>query len=179
MHVRCSRSCKNIKLLLLLITLTNIKLILGQSFTQEVAIWAWTKDSDLPLLRRDILTNENQYLIRFDPGKQSEFSTTGPKTVCFWTWEELNLEGYIGKVSKTDFGHYTGKFTSTIFLTGTETALSSTDDGYVIVWETQYATVLLDDPADRLMRTASKVRKGLSPIEYRLRTLIYYIHTYK
>eukprot|EP01042_Synura_sphagnicola_P003628 gene3628-4515_t len=35
--------------------------------------------------------------------------------------------------------------------------MTSTEDGFVIVWETQYATVLLDDPSDRLMRTASKV----------------------
>eukprot|EP00607_Mallomonas_marina_P010200 CAMPEP_0182421352 /NCGR_PEP_ID=MMETSP1167-20130531/6703_1 /TAXON_ID=2988 /ORGANISM="Mallomonas Sp, Strain CCMP3275" /LENGTH=874 /DNA_ID=CAMNT_0024598397 /DNA_START=395 /DNA_END=3022 /DNA_ORIENTATION=- len=124
---------------------------------QEVALWAWTRETDQPILRKQILSHEQQYLVRFDPLKQSEFCTTGPKTVCFWTWEELHLEGYIGKVSKTDFGHYSGRFSSTIYLSGTDAALTATDDGYVIVWETQYATVLLDDPADRLMRTASKV----------------------
>eukprot|EP01041_Mallomonas_annulata_P010368 gene10368-21631_t len=127
------------------------------STRQEVAIWAWTREIDQPLLRKSILSEELQYLVRFDPQKQSEFSTTGPKTVCFWNWEEFHLEGYTGKVSKTDFGHYSGKFTSTLYLSGTETALTSTDEGFVVVWETQYATVLLDDPADRLMRTASKV----------------------
>jgi len=124
---------------------------------QELALWAWTKETDQPILRRQVLSNDSQYTVKFDPVKQSEFSTTGPKTVCFWNWEEFHLEGYVGKVSKTDFGHYSGRFSSTIYLSGSETALTSTDDGYVIVWETQYATVLLDDPADRSMRTASKV----------------------
>ena len=129
-----------------------------QRSIQEVSIWAWTRELDVPILRKDLISPESQHLIRFDPSRQNEFSTTGPKTVCFWTWEEFSIEGYLGKVSKTDFGHYSGKFTSTVYISGTETAMTSTEDGFVIVWETQYATVLLDDPSDRLMRTASKVR---------------------
>lgn len=124
---------------------------------QEVAVWAWTKESDTPILCQNIISSESQNNIKFDRGKQSEFASTGNKTVCFWNWEGFNLEGYVGKVSKTDFGHYSGRFTYTLYLAGTETALTATEDGYVIVWETQYATVLLDDPGDRLMRTATKV----------------------
>lgn len=67
------------------------------------------------------------------------------------------MEGYVGKVSKTDFGHFSGKLTSSVFLGTSGNALTCTDEGYTILWETQYATVLLDDPNDRLMRTASKV----------------------
>jgi hypothetical protein len=103
------------------------------------------------------MSHDLQKVVKFDPQKQSEFTSTGNKTVCFWNWGEFTLEGYIGKVSKTDFGHYSGNFTSTVYLSGTETALTATNDGYVIIWETQYSTVLLDDPSDSLMRTASKV----------------------
>lgn len=140
----------------------NKRFDLLQGIVQEVTIWAWTKESDAPILRKNILSKEPQHSIRFDPQKQSEFSTTGAKTVCFWTWEEFSLEGYIGKVSKTDFGHYSGKFTTTVFLTGTDTVITATDEGYIIIWETQYATVLLEDPSDKFMRTASKVINRLT-----------------
>jgi hypothetical protein len=69
----------------------------------------------------------------------------------------MKLEGYTGKVSKTDFGNYSGKFTSTVFLADSGDALSATDEGYVIVWGSQFSTVLLDDPTEANMKIASKV----------------------
>ena len=69
----------------------------------------------------------------------------------------MKLEGYTGKVSKTDFGNYSGKFTTTTFLADTGTALSATDEGFVIVWGSQFSTVLLDDPSEANMKIASKV----------------------
>lgn len=129
---------------------------------QEVAIWAWTRqqqNSDLPLLREPMISSEKQHRIIFNVFNQSEIATTGAKTVCFWTWEEFRLEGYVGKVSKTDFGHFSGRLTNTIFLGKSGNALTCSDEGYTILWETQYATILLDDAnsGDKLMRTASKV----------------------
>lgn len=103
------------------------------------------------------MTPEPQHEVRFNPAFQSEISTTGAKNVSFWNWEQLKLEGYTGKVSKTDFGNYSGKFTSTVFLADTGDALTSTDEGYVIVWGSQFSTVLLDDPTDANMKIASKV----------------------
>lgn len=80
----------------------------------------------------------------------------------------------MAKVSKTDFGHYSGKFTSTIFFTDSGNALTATDDGYVIVWGNQFSTVLLDDPNDRNIKMASKVHKRLylSLTAYRLYVLL-------
>jgi len=134
---------------------------------QEVAVWAWTRPqpegvtNDLPLLREVMITNEKQHDIIFNPFNQSEIATTGAKTVCFWSWEEFKLEGYVGKVSKTDFGHFSGRLTKTIFLGKSGNALTCSDEGYTILWETQYATILLDDAnnGDKVMRTASKVLK--------------------
>lgn len=120
-------------------------------------MWAWTQEQDTPVVKDVLVTKEKQTNIRFSPYTPYELATTGPKQVCFWNWENMKLEGYVGKISKTDFGHYSGKLTTTIFLGSSGNALSSTDEGYVILWETQYATVLLDNPGDKLMRTASKV----------------------
>jgi len=124
---------------------------------QEIAVWAWTRETDTPLLRETVISPDHHYEIRFNPSKQSEISTTGSKTVCFWDWEEFKLEGYTGKVSKTDFGHYSGKFTSTIFFSDSGNALTATNEGFVVVWGNQFSTVLLDDPNDRNMKMASKV----------------------
>lgn len=122
-----------------------------------MAIWAWTKEEDTPLLKQDILTPDPQHEVKFNPVLQTEISTTGAKNVSFWNWDQMKLEGYTGKVSKTDFGNYSGKFTSTVFLADSGDALSATDEGYVIVWGSQFSTVLLDDPTEANMKIASKV----------------------
>jgi hypothetical protein len=104
-----------------------------------------------------MLTRDKHHEIRFNPAKQTEISTTGHKNVCFWDWESMKLEGYMARISKTDFGHYSGKFTSTIFFSNSGNALTATEDGYVIVWGNQFSNVLLDDPSDRNIKMASKV----------------------
>lgn len=155
--------------------ITTLKAPSNDGEPQEVAVWAWTRqqnDDQLPLLRETMITTEKQHKILFNTYNQSEIVTTGNKTVCFWTWEEFRLEGYVGKVSKTDFGHFSGRLTNTIFLGNSGNALTCSDEGYTILWETQYSTILLDDAnnGDKLMRTASKVLKlvenaGISTIQ--------------
>lgn len=89
--------------------------------------------------------------------KQSEITVTNGRSVSFWNWEEFKLEGYVGKVSKADFGHYSGKHTATVFLPSNGQAVTGTDDGFVIVWGSQFSTILLDDPSEHHMMMASKV----------------------
>ena len=129
----------------------------GANGVQEIAIWAWTREEDTPILRQPVLVSDIHHTVKFDPLKQSELVSTGNKTVCFWNWGEFSLEGYAGKISKADFGHAAGRFTSTIFLPGTGNALTVTSEGSAILWETQFATVLMGAQKERLMRSASKV----------------------
>lgn len=128
-----------------------------QDSKQELSVWAWTKEEDTPILSHDVLTEERQHEVRFNSVNQYEICTTGGKNVSFWKWEELKLEGYTGKVSKADFGNYSGRFTSTVFLSDTGSALTATDEGYIIVWGSEFSTVLLDDPSNSGMKIASKV----------------------
>ena len=151
--------CYSVFLLIRILCHCEWILCTSQNGPQELAVWAWTKEEDTPLLKHDILTPEPQHEVRFNPAFQTEISTTGAKNVSFWNWEQLKLEGYTGKVSKTDFGNYSGKFTSTVFLAESGNALTATDEGYVIVWGSQFSTVLLDDPTDANMKIASKVSK--------------------
>ena len=89
--------------------------------------------------------------------KVSEIVTTGGKSVCFWNWAEFSLEGYVGKISKADLTRISGKLTSTIFLPGTANAITTTQNGSAILWETQFATVLVEARNERQMRTISKI----------------------
>lgn len=73
----------------------------------------------------------------------------------FWSWKDFNLEGYTGKASKKDVGHYSGAFTGTIFLPNTGTCLTSTADGYVLVWAKQSVGGVHRD--ENSLRVASKV----------------------
>jgi len=130
---------------------------LDSSGSQELAIWAWTNESDKPVIRKHRIADECQYRVRFDPSNQSEFVTTGNKRVSFWSWQEISLEGYVGKVSKSDFGHFSGNMTSSIFLDNTGNVVTATSDGFTILWETQFSNILLDKDTKSSIRTASKV----------------------
>ena len=88
----------------------------------------------------------------------SDVVTTGNKSVLFWNWGEFSLEGYVGKITKADFGRMSGRFTSTIFLPGTGNAITTTQGGAAILWETQFATVLVEEAKnERQIRTISKI----------------------
>lgn len=128
---------------------------------QEIAIWAWTTDSNEPILRQRIQSNDMHTSVRFNPMKSSQIVSTGTKSISFWHWDEFNLDSYFGKVSKADLGNYSGSFVTTTYLKGTETALTATSDGYVIVWETQFEMKKKNhDPnnsAHNFMKKATKV----------------------
>ena len=98
-----------------------------------------------------------QHTVKFDPLKISEIVTTGNKSVLFWNWGEFSLEGYLGKITKTDFGRLTGRLTSTIFLPGTGNAITTTQGGSAILWESQFSTVLAEAKNEKQIRTISKI----------------------
>ena len=124
---------------------------------QEVAIWAWTKELDEATLRKPCPTSDTQNCINFDPSNAADIVTTGKKTVCFWNWTEFALEVYVGKVSRAELGPNKGDFTSTVFLSGSGNALTTTSKGAAILWETQFASVLMESATEKQVRSASKV----------------------
>jgi hypothetical protein len=120
-----------------------------KSLRQEISIWAWSRDesnSDGPLgsqNQRDspILTNEvpecndTHHTVCFDSRNKLSIISTGNDSVIFWSWEDFNFESYVAKVPKSEFSNLSGKFTCSLFLSGTNTAITSTSDGFMIVWE--------------------------------------------
>jgi hypothetical protein len=104
---------------------------------QEIAIWAWTGMEETALQRAVINLSNKKFFhnIKFNPSNTMELVTTSVDNVIYWDWSSQVLESYVGKVSKGDLGHFSGDYTSTIFLPDAETSLTSTSHGYVIVWE--------------------------------------------
>lgn len=130
----------------------------GYASDQELAVWAWTLPDNEAILRQTITSEDYQYSVKFDLTNHSQLVTTGDKTVLFWRWDDFNLASYSGRVSKTDLGHFGGDFVTTVFLPATENALTATNEGYVIVWESN-----VDDEKQKLlgyaMKEATKVLK--------------------
>jgi WD40 repeat protein len=124
---------------------------------QEVAIWAWTKQLDEAALRKACPTKDPQNVIRFDASNSADVVTTGHKSVCFWNWTEFALEVYLGRVSRAELGPSKGDFVSTVFLSGSGNALTTTTKGAAILWESQFASVLMEAATDKQVRSASKV----------------------
>ena len=127
---------------------------------QEVAVWAWTTDSDQALLRTTGISGEIESFISFDPSNNFDLVTTGPKSVSFWNWTEYRIEGYVGKVSKSDLGYFSGSFTQSMFLPDSGgNAITATDEGYTILWETTFSKALIGASDDKNLLSAAKVVK--------------------
>lgn len=141
---------------------------------QELAIWAWTREENEPIVKQSIAATEHHHTIKFDCRLSSQIVTTGDKTICFWNWNELSLESYYGRASQKDLGKYTGHFVSTVFLPGTDNAVTATSTGYVIVWETQ-SNSKKTGVTDKTIKVATKVLRlvecginimGITPNDY-------------
>ena len=125
---------------------------------QQVCIWAWTKENDVPLLSTNALATEPDSAIAFNALDPYEVVSTGPRSISFWNWSEFNIEGYLGSVSKGDLGSFNGHFTQTLFMPN-GAALSATSEGYMVLWESTYSKVLLGSADQATLRAASKVVK--------------------
>eukprot|EP00599_Poterioochromonas_sp_BG-1_P007632 CAMPEP_0173138452 /NCGR_PEP_ID=MMETSP1105-20130129/3699_1 /TAXON_ID=2985 /ORGANISM="Ochromonas sp., Strain BG-1" /LENGTH=858 /DNA_ID=CAMNT_0014051051 /DNA_START=306 /DNA_END=2882 /DNA_ORIENTATION=- len=113
-----------------------------QYFSQELAIWAWTTEEELSIQRCNIQSNIQRFKhVKFNPTNPFQLSTTSQDAVQFWDWNNFRLESYFGKISKLDLGNFSGEFTSSIFLPNTETALTATSHGYIVVWENRNITI--------------------------------------
>eukprot|EP01039_Chlorochromonas_danica_P007847 gene7848-8660_t len=110
---------------------------------QELAIWAWTTVEDQAIQRVAISTDDPMaffHSVKFNVNDIYSLATTSMTSVYFWNWESFALESFNGRVSKADLGHVSGDYVSTIFLPNSETALTATTHGYVIVWENRSAS---------------------------------------
>jgi len=106
-----------------------------ESNGRELNIFAWTSDATGPICYKQIESGDFQTNVSFHPSDSKELVSWGNSSVIFWNWHGSSIEGYLGSVSKSDVGHFSGKFTASLFLEGFGNVLTTTSDGYVILWE--------------------------------------------
>lgn len=119
----------------------------GYECDQELAIWAWTQPDDYPIQKKIInlsslsstsstsISSNLFHNIKFNRSNSYQIVTTSNQNVFYWDWSNFSLDYYCGKLSKVDIGNFNGDMTSTVFLPDTDSALTSTSHGYIIVWE--------------------------------------------
>lgn len=61
--------------------------------------------------------------------------STGSNSVIFWNCEGNIIDCCVCHVSKMEFSHIAGEFTSSQFLCGSNSVVTATSEGYIIVWE--------------------------------------------
>lgn len=104
---------------------------------QEIAVWAWTKDEETPLVVATVPDGEIYKAVSFSKEDPHDIVATSNENVTTWCWDELELENYMGVISRNDVGIFTGDFTASLLVPGTDNMFSATSDGYVLVWESQ------------------------------------------
>jgi WD40 repeat protein len=130
-------------------------------YNQEIAIWAWTTEEENAIQRTVIQSSPSGKIfkhVKFNPSNSFQICTTSSDAVQFWDWSNFALESYFGKISKLDLGNFSGDFASTIFLPNSETSLTATSHGYVVVWENRNLSV---KSKVSVVKTAVKVVKLL------------------
>jgi len=77
--------------------------------------------------------------VLFNPNEPTEFVTTGKRRVAFWSWENLErgFEYYGPELKDKKI-----EMTQTVFIPGTDQAVTGTTDGYIIVWD--YSLIMED-----------------------------------
>ena len=137
---------------------------------QEVMIFGWTREGgEVPLFRERVKgVADPQHSVCFDVSHQLELATTGNASTTFWNWDSFHLEGYaVQKPSAIK-----GALTSTVFIPNSGAAITSSEDGHIIVWESEFSTIYIDNPTKdtKVMRSSTKVRflplKRVQKIDY-------------
>lgn len=78
---------------------------------QEVYIFEWSREEgSVPLLAEGVIADDAQHTVKFDDSNHSEIATTGNRSVSFWNWDTLHLEGYTATHPQTVRSNFTCRF---------------------------------------------------------------------
>lgn len=113
---------------------------------QELSIWDWnaaTRQQRMlkPLCMSHVATEDAQRAIRFSTFNHYEIITTGCQRIIFWNWQERRLVFHSPSLVQRNFRQAIGNFTQSIFVPNSTQAVTGTDDGDIVLWESQVATV--------------------------------------
>eukprot|EP00163_Fabomonas_tropica_P000349 TRINITY_DN10213_c0_g1_i2.p1 TRINITY_DN10213_c0_g1~~TRINITY_DN10213_c0_g1_i2.p1 ORF type:complete len:827 (-),score=176.13 TRINITY_DN10213_c0_g1_i2:228-2708(-) len=118
----------------------SILATLSNEEEQHLSIWNWTDDSEVPMATGTVESQDRQTCLQFNDSNPYEMVTNGQRHVIFWNFfpdrgENGELTHYAPPVAARDFKHGVGVFTQTLFLPGTQMAVSATVEGDLVLWE--------------------------------------------
>ncbi|KAL3674543.1 hypothetical protein V7S43_000491 [Phytophthora oleae] len=109
-------------------------------FDQELAVWEWaapaTGSVSKPLYSSLVATEDVQHAVRFNTYDVRELVTTGRQRVIFWSWAARTLLFYSPSLAQKDFRQLVGGFTQSLFVPDSAQALTGTEDGDLVLWDT-------------------------------------------
>lgn len=99
---------------------------------EEIAVWDWG-NTDAP---RHAAKCVGHSFVRFNPGDVGQLVTNNADKLLFWSWDGGALACYAPHLSRRNFRQkHFGKFTVSCFLPTTSQAVTATDDGVLVVWD--------------------------------------------
>lgn len=128
---------------------------------QWVAIWDRTSAMEGPLSTGQLNTSKEagikdyHYFVKFNTDNIFEFSTTGRKTVRFWSWGpgEDGCRRY-SPVPAAKEAHQKKEFTQTVFIPRSTQAISGTTEGLLVVWD---ISLIMEDYSQPDQRRQTKM----------------------
>ncbi|CAH1800946.1 unnamed protein product [Owenia fusiformis] len=104
--------------------------------TQTVAIWDWTSEEDTPVCTAQLHTNYGvQNYIHFNPEDVTQVVTNSDCQVIFYSWKGGVIQYFAPPLTDDDFNKPVGKFSQSIFQSGSTRALTATAYGNLVVWD--------------------------------------------
>lgn len=112
-----------------------------------------------PTSLSSVPSGDTQTSIRFNVNNVEELISNGKRRVYFWSWAQgaTRFKYYSPPLRSKDFKQSVGDFVSSVFVPGTNQALTATSDGDLVVWDeqgiaVQMGTSATDRRAIKLMR---------------------------
>jgi len=110
---------------------------------QAVSIWdLLNEELDEPILTTlfKYVKNDRQHLVKFNPSDVYEIACHGNKQIAFLSWTEdaEEIEYYLPIIPSSSFSNkdkQKADFTSTVFIPGSTKAVTSTEQGDLLVWD--------------------------------------------
>eukprot|EP00795_Rhopilema_esculentum_P015460 gene15460-6711_t len=109
----------------------------SHSVPQTVSVWDWTTERTSPICSAILEEGHGlQTHIAFHPDDPHQFVTNNGNQVIFyyWTSDSEKLHFVAPPLSDKDFNKAVGTYSQSVFLAGTERALTATSCGNIVVW---------------------------------------------
>eukprot|EP00794_Sanderia_malayensis_P014238 gene14238-15723_t len=128
----------------------------SHSVPQVVAVWDWTTEKTSPIC---VTTLEEQHglqtRIAFHDGDSQQIVSNNGYQVVFYHWKEDEMSFVAPPLTDKDFNKAVGLFSQSVFLPGTDRALTCTSCGNIVVWS-QEGELLCNKKAFKIVKIQEK-----------------------